>query len=396
VGSILKGVMTSELTDALNRILSWIERHKPSWIEYLYPGLSKGEIDDLVRDLPIQFPPELYELYQWKNGAVEGDEWKETAWIFHSWTFRPLQEVVAGLRRESSRYQIDIRHLDIINCFKVEFNYLSLFYHQESRNYGCIMLIDKTLNCCPIIFLRFVGGDFTLLEKYTSLTSMMLTIAECYEAGAYFIGDYISRNPEKEYQIWRKYNSQIIGFALQAIQQGSLCGDFFRCFSNDLIEFKDPRAVEPLIQGLQLLNHQNVERLNQQNNDPFLYYDPTEEVARILGELGDTRAVPVLIATLKDDCHNNWDYQTKVSAAKALGQLKDEQATYPLIEALQNSEGEVRHMAVWALGEIGDLRAVDSLIDALRDSDYRVKQAANEAWDKLAAKFTEIDEEIPF
>jgi len=53
-------------------------------------------------------------------------------------------------------------------------------------------------------------------------------------------------------------------------------------------------------------------------------------------------------------------------------------------------------MAVWALGEIGDLRAVDSLIDALRDSDYRVKQAANEAWDKLAAKFTEIDEEIPF
>lgn len=388
--------MTSELTNALNRILSWIERHEPSWIEYLYPGLSKDEIDDLVRDLPIQFPPELYELYQWRNGAVEGDEWKGTAWIFHSWTFRPLQEVVAGLRRESSRYQTNnIVSIDIIKFYFEKFNYLNIFYHISWEDNGCV-LINNILNFCPIIFQRLEEGELTLLEKYTSLTSMMLTIAECYEAGAYFIGDYISRNPEKEYQIWRKYNFQIIEFALQAIQQGSLCSRFFIYFSNDLIEFKDPRTVEPLIQGLQLLNHQNVERLNKQNNDPFLYYDPKEEVARILGELGDTRAVPVLIATLKDDCHNNWDYQTKVSAAKALGQLKDEQATYPLIEALQNSEGEVRHMAVWALGEIGDLRAVDSLIDALRDSDYRVKQAANEAWDKLAAKFPELDEEIPF
>ncbi|MEG4345202.1 HEAT repeat domain-containing protein [Microcoleus sp. A003_D6] len=392
--------MTSELTDALNRILSWIERHEPSWIEYLYPGLSKDEIDDLVRDLPIQFYPELYELYQWRNGAVEGDEWKETAWIFHSWAFRPLQEIVAELRQDIFTHQTiqtnNIADVGIIKPYWGNFKYLNIFYHILWEDNGCV-LINNILNFCPIIFHRLEEGELTLLEKYTSLTSMMLTIAECYETGAYFIGDYISRNPEKEYQIWRKYNSQIIEFALQAIQQGSLCGRFFTYFSNDLIEFKDPRTVEPLIQGLQLLNHQNVERLNQQNNDPFLYYDPKEEVARILGELGDTRAVPVLITALKDDCHNNWDCQTKVSAAKALGQLKDEQATYPLIEALQDNEDEVlRQMAVWALGEIGDLRAVDSLIDALRDSDYRIKQAANEAWDKLAAKSPEIDEEIPF
>ncbi|MEG4275078.1 MULTISPECIES: HEAT repeat domain-containing protein [unclassified Microcoleus] len=391
--------MTSELTDALNRILSWIERHEPWLIEYLYPGLSKDEIDNLVRDLPIQFSPELYELYQWRNGAVEGDEWKETAWIFHSWTFRPLQEIVAELGQDIFTHQTiqtdNIADVDIIKPYWEIFKYLNIFYHILWEDKGCV-LINNILNFCPIIFQRLEEGELTLLEKYTSLTSMMLTIAECYEAGTYFIGDYISRHPEKEYQIWRKYNSQIIEFALQAIQQGSLCGRFFTYFSNDLIEFKDPRTVEPLIQGLQLLNHQNAERLNQQNNDPFLYYDPKEEVARILGDLGDARAVPVLIATLKDDCHNNWDYATKVSAAKALGQIKDKRATYSLIEALQDNQDEVRQMAVWALGEIGDLRAVDSLIDALRDSDYRVKQAANEAWDKLAAKFPELDEQIPF
>ena len=411
--------MSSELTDALNRILRWTEQHKPKYVEYLYPGLSKDEIDGLVQDLPIQFSPELYELYQWRNGvldvAQEGDdEWKDTAWLFHSWTFRPLQEVVAGLRQKSLGNQthqtVKITDISLINPYFKRFYYLSIFYHILWHDDGFV-LINNTLNFCPVIFERFEEGELTVLEKYTSLTSMMLTIAECYETGVYFIGDYICRNPEKEYQIWRKYNFQIIEFALQAIQKGSLCGRFFIYFFNDLMEFKDPRVVEPLIQGLQLLNHQNADRYSHIKDDPFLYFDPKAEVAKILGELGDARAVPVLIATLKDEGHNNWDYNTKVSAANALGQIKDEQATYPLIdaliEALEDSEiedqqmgtwalKEIRRMAVWALSEIGDLRAAETLIEALRDTEREVRETASEALIKLISKFPELDERIPF
>ncbi len=64
--------MTSELTNALDRILKWIEQYKPWYVNYLQPGLSRGEIENLVRDLPIQLPEEVYELYQWRNGASEG------------------------------------------------------------------------------------------------------------------------------------------------------------------------------------------------------------------------------------------------------------------------------------------------------------------------------------
>lgn len=408
--------MSSELTDALNRILSWIEQHKPKYVEYLYPGLSKDEIDGLVQDLPIQFSPELYELYQWRNGARLGDMGQETAWLFENWTFTPLQEIVAQYQKELSEKQFrSSRPIKTVPYFKY-FKGLKIFYNLAWTQSGSVF-IKNTLDFCPVIFQDFEEGGLSILKKYSSLTNMMLTMAECYETGAYFIepeeygGYFIIRHPEKERQIWYKYNCEIIEFALKSLEPTALCSLFFLHFSDDLIEFKDSRAVEPLIEGLQLLNHQNADPDSHIKDDPFLYFDPKEEVARILGELGDARAVPVLIATLKDEGHNNWDYNTKVSAANALGQIKDERATYPLIDALidalEDSEIEeqqlgecglqkIRYIVVWALSEIGDLRAAEPLIEALRDEEHEVRKVVNEALIKLISKFPELDERIPF
>lgn len=345
--------MNSDLTDALNRILSWIEQNKPWYVEYLNPGLSISEIEEIAKDLPCQLPPEVYELYQWRNGARKGDLGQETAWLFENWTFRPLQEILARYQKYLSEKRLWGTHqIKTIPYFK-NFKRLGIFYNAGQGKTGSIW-IHNNLEFCPVIFEYCEEGDLSILQKYTSLTSMMLTMAECYETGAYYIepemygGYFISRNPEKAHQVWRKYNSNIIEFALQSLQPTALCGQFFIYFSDDLIEFKDSRAVEPLVQGLQILNYQNAER--NQLEDPFNYSDPKRQVARILGELGDSRAIPALIAVLKDDYCNNWNYMTKVYAAKALGQLRDERATYPLIDALTDSESEVRRTAAWALG----------------------------------------------
>ena len=56
--------MTSQLTNALNRILNWIEKYNSYYVKYLQPGLSKKEVDNLVEDLPFKLPSEVYELYQ--------------------------------------------------------------------------------------------------------------------------------------------------------------------------------------------------------------------------------------------------------------------------------------------------------------------------------------------
>jgi len=50
---------------------------------------------------------------------------------------------------------------------------------------------------------------------------------------------------------------------------------------------------------------------------------------------------------------------------------------------LKDDEGQVGRKAAWALGEIGDKRAVNPIIEALKDSDGDVRNEAKTALEKL-------------
>ncbi|MCD6215119.1 MAG: HEAT repeat domain-containing protein, partial [Candidatus Desulfofervidus sp.] len=134
-----------------------------------------------------------------------------------------------------------------------------------------------------------------------------------------------------------------------------------------LVNIGEP-AVEPLIQALK-----------------DEYSDVREEAARALGRIGDKRAVEPLINALKDE-----DSDVRMEAAEALDQMGwkpgyvtekayylvakkewdeavklGEPAVEPLINALKDEASSVRWGAAGALGEIGDERAVEPLINAL-------------------------------
>lgn len=77
-----------------------------------------------------------------------------------------------------------------------------------------------------------------------------------------------------------------------------------------------------------------------------------------------------LIKALKHE-----DSIVQLRAAKALGnlasllaQIGDARAVGPLIQALEDEDGDVRSSAAYALGVIGDERAVEPLIQALNDT----------------------------
>jgi hypothetical protein len=61
----------SELTEALESIRSWLEKNNSYGFSTLRAGLSRGEIDELVKDLPFTVPEKIYELYQWHDGFTE-------------------------------------------------------------------------------------------------------------------------------------------------------------------------------------------------------------------------------------------------------------------------------------------------------------------------------------
>jgi hypothetical protein len=105
--------------------------------------------------------------------------------------------------------------------------------------------------------------------------------------------------------------------------------------------------------------------------------DPNEDVSRqaamSLGELDNlsdegTQALVVALMSHRNGETRRW-------AAYALGEIGEETAIAPLMQALRSdSYTETRRWAAWALGEIGEPMAVDGLIDGLRDSNAEVRR----------------------
>ena len=82
----------SELIDALDRIVNWLEKHpseKYASVDVLQPGLHYEEIDRRVADLPFKLPEEVYEIYQWRNGTCDGEE--DFSKFFSNYAFLSLE-----------------------------------------------------------------------------------------------------------------------------------------------------------------------------------------------------------------------------------------------------------------------------------------------------------------
>ncbi len=92
-----------------------------------------------------------------------------------------------------------------------------------------------------------------------------------------------------------------------------------------------------------------------------------------LGRLADRAAVPALIEALGDS-----EKDVRREAAKALGAIKDARAVTRLLETLRDRDPNVRLYAAYALGEIKDPKTVGVLLDAIRDPEWCVRDQA--AW----------------
>jgi HEAT repeat protein len=80
----------------------------------------------------------------------------------------------------------------------------------------------------------------------------------------------------------------------------------------------------------------------------------------LLGELGDPRAVDVLVPLLVDDSRN-------YNVAWALGKMGDSRATPPLVSALRDPDALVRVVAIQALAHLQASEALPHLRELLND-----------------------------
>jgi len=92
--------------------------------------------------------------------------------------------------------------------------------------------------------------------------------------------------------------------------------------------------------------------------------------AQSLAEIGEP-AIRHLINLLEDE-----NKDVRISAAGALGKIRNAKAINPLIHSLEDKESDVLAAAIWALGEIGDKRAVEPLIDISSHYEDNVAECA--------------------
>ncbi len=100
--------------------------------------------------------------------------------------------------------------------------------------------------------------------------------------------------------------------------------------------------------------------------------------AESLGNIGDSRAVPLLIES-SNDPHEN----VRRACAWALGNIRDSRAVPLLIELLNDNDFAVRRTSIEALGKIGEPSAVPLLIETLNGTDISARKASAEALGRI-------------
>ena len=96
---------------------------------------------------------------------------------------------------------------------------------------------------------------------------------------------------------------------------------------------------------------------------------------RVLGEIRDSRAEPVLIELLRGAS----DLNVRARAAAALGAVGGALALPALSSALRDDEWQVRAQAAASLGALGDRGSVAALSAAVEDESWWVRRNCAEA-----------------
>ncbi|MDK2940067.1 MAG: hypothetical protein PWQ51_2232, partial [Methanolobus sp.] len=109
--------------------------------------------------------------------------------------------------------------------------------------------------------------------------------------------------------------------------------------------------------------------------------------AESLGKIGDPKAVAPLMEIVAD---NNISVDFRKYAIISLGDIGDERAIELLIYTLKNGEESLASAAATSLGEIGDERAIEPLTNALEDKRYTVTLRAAESLQKMNVPITDI------
>jgi cell wall assembly regulator SMI1 len=246
------------LIEALERIMNWLRKHQPEYADSFLPGLTSAEIQAVEAEFGYKLPEEIYTLYQWRNGTEEAAK---------AVCFPPALEILplsTAIEYSQEWNEFVLKEFAMEENKWYETSPLFKFL-QSNCDFCAIPLIDFHRGKLPVVVLG--EGELPSI-LYTNLTDMMLTLAECYETNAYYLGKdgYIYEDQCQTAVALRKYNNELNEKALSDFKatilqpvdfsnQDVLARSNFLSrvgeITGEISRFKDPEGVELLLQGLE-------------------------------------------------------------------------------------------------------------------------------------------------
>jgi hypothetical protein len=161
----------SELTEGLERIYRRVEAYTPHCALALQQPLSREEIETIIQDLPFPIPPEVYELYQWRNGS----KWEQ--FLFQNYDFLPLNRVVYEYQEWLKQVQADYPEMAELFQFR-----LPLF--ELWSECGVFLTVAPGEQRGSAIYDWDISCESYAI-RYNSLTNLILYSAEWYETAVF-------------------------------------------------------------------------------------------------------------------------------------------------------------------------------------------------------------------
>ena len=337
----------SALTNALDRIRNWSRQNIPEEVSSLPPGLTNREIEEIVEDLPFPLPQEVYELYKWTGGykmsEIDDTQFSnDTRFSFEGSLLLSLSEAVTMYRQKNQNIGSDYQYE--VNCHnRIRFQ---IFFTSMNEEDGYIV-IDSNSGNYEVIFSYWRDG---VIAYYSSLTSMMLTLAEAYERG--ICCSFRDREFE---EIWLGYNFDLLerrivrlekDFSTRSVRMLVSLLSFLEANRSSIIKelIDSERMVNALIVYLKNIPLSDLKNLE-------FRYSLIEMclVTMVADMIKDTPVVELLVLALKD---GNW--LVRYWASLTIGWLEDTRAIGQLREAFENGDRQMQEQALSTLCVIKD------------------------------------------
>lgn len=335
--------------------------------QHFNSGLTHEEFHALLKDFPFRLPTEVYHYYQFCKPSVVA---RQDEYLLFPWGY--IVSLAEALKTREI-YMTLVNFATVMNNGEHEQEehisnkyeifeqpqlwhprWLPIFSHDGPEHW--VVICGKTEEATSPVYFINIMSESEFYLAYDSLTTMLLTIVEAFEIGAYYVTEDGDLGQQRVLlsPIFNKYNPKCREYHLKAAGAKGI-HDLLHLLNNTsypllrkvqraLLLLGDSSIVTPLIDNLK----------GDNNNLKILAAD-------LLGEMGDLRAINPLITVLLHDSVE----PVRIASAAALGKLRSRQAIDALTSTLTVATGQLRSTIIAALSAVPDPRSVDALLALL-------------------------------